>query len=152
MSYSLFLLWECVAGLGQYRQSAAVFLSTEFGTPPHPPNRFAVVTFEETETKLMRRKTVLGFVSKEGQVTPKLVAGSFMIIRSFLIVLGLLVGISSSTTAETVKLGREASTNGAFTIAQTNGQDRRDNRQDCRQQNGAVGADKRDCKQQGRQN
>jgi len=36
--------------------------------------------------------------------------------------------------------------------AQTNGQERRDTRQNCRQANGAVGADKRHCKQQGRQN
>jgi hypothetical protein len=46
----------------------------------------------------------------------------------------------------------EASTDGSFTIAQTNGQGRRDTRQDCRQGEGAVGADKRHCKQQGRQN
>ena len=40
--------------------------------------------------------------------------------------------------------------------AQTNGMERRgerrDTRQGCRQANGAVGADKRGCKQQGRQN
>ena len=39
-------------------------------------------------------------------------------------------------------------------VAQTAGmnrrQDRRDARQDCRQQEGLVGADKRNCKQQGR--
>jgi hypothetical protein len=46
----------------------------------------------------------------------------------------------------------EASTDGSFTIAQTNGQERRDTRQNCRQGEGAVGADKRHCKQQGRQN
>ena len=44
----------------------------------------------------------------------------------------------------------------SFTIAQTNGMERRgerrDTRQNCRQANGAVGADKRNCKQQGRQN
>ena len=48
----------------------------------------------------------------------------------------------------------KASTDGSFTIAQTNGtnrrQDRRGDRQDCRQQEG-VGADKRNCKQEGRQ-
>ena len=43
--------------------------------------------------------------------------------------------------------GNKASTDGSFTIAQTNGQDRRDTRQDCRQAEGAVGKDKRDCKQ-----
>jgi hypothetical protein len=40
-------------------------------------------------------------------------------------------------------------------VAQTAGmnrrQDRRGDRQDCRQQEGLVGADKRNCKQQGRQ-
>ena len=46
----------------------------------------------------------------------------------------------------------EASTESSFTIAQTNGQNRRDTRQDCRQEEGAVGGDKRNCKQQGRQN
>ena len=60
--------------------------------------------------------------------------------------------MSISTNAETVKVMDEASTDGAFTIAQTNGQDRRDTRQNCRQANGAVGADKRNCKQMGRQN
>ena len=64
----------------------------------------------------------------------------------------MVAGMSLSTNAETVKVMDEASTDGAFTIAQTNGQDRRDTRQDCRQDNGLVGADKRDCKQQGRQN
>ena len=46
------------------------------------------------------------------------------------------------------------SADGSFAIAQTNGtnrrQDRRGDRQDCRQQEG-VGADKRNCKQEGRQ-
>ena len=62
----------------------------------------------------------------------------------------------------------EASADGSFTIAQTtapaaapaaappngqtNGQNRRANRQGCREQNGLVGADKRNCKQEGRQN
>ena len=50
------------------------------------------------------------------------------------------------TNAETVKVMDEASTDGSFTIAQTNGQNRRDTRQECRQEKGAVGADKRHCK------
>jgi hypothetical protein len=75
-----------------------------------------------------------------------------MIIRSSLIIFGMVVGMSISTNAETVKVMDEASTDGSFIIAQTNGQDRRSNRQDCRQQNGAVGADKRNCKQEGRRN
>ena len=49
----------------------------------------------------------------------------------------------------------EVSNDGSFTIAQTNGmdrrQDRRGDRQDCPQQGGVVGADKRNCKQEGRQ-
>jgi hypothetical protein len=44
---------------------------------------------------------------------------------------------------------------GLFTLAQTNGMerrgDRRDTKQDCRAQEGAVGGNKRDCKQEGRQ-
>jgi hypothetical protein len=85
-------------------------------------------------------------------VTPEFASRSFMIIRSSMIIFGMVVGMSISTNAETVKVMDGASTDGWFTIAQTNGQDRRDTRQDCRQENGAVGADKRNCKQQGRQN
>ena len=77
---------------------------------------------------------------------------SFMLIRSSMIIFGMVVATSISTNAETVKVMDGASTDGSFTIAQTNGQDRRDTRQDCRQENGAAGADKRGCKQQGRQN
>ena len=72
-----------------------------------------------------------------------------------MIIFGMIVGLSISTNAETVKVMDEASTDVSFTIAQTNGMerrgDRRDTRQDCRQGKGAVGADKRHCKQQGRQ-
>ncbi|SHJ01558.1 hypothetical protein SAMN05444000_104173 [Shimia gijangensis] len=43
----------------------------------------------------------------------------------------------------------------SYEVAGTNGMnrrgDRRDTRQDCRQSEGAVGKDKRDCKQDGRQ-
>ena len=85
-------------------------------------------------------------------MTPEFASRSFMIIRSSMIIFGMVVGMSISTNAETVKVMDRASTDGSFTIAQTNGQDRRDTRQDCRQDNGAAGADKRDCKQQGRQN
>jgi hypothetical protein len=81
-------------------------------------------------------------------MTPEFVSRSFMLKRAPMIVFGMVVGIAISTSAETVKVMGD----GSFTIAQTNGQDRRDSRQDCRQENGAVGADKRDCKQQGRQN
>jgi hypothetical protein len=77
-------------------------------------------------------------------------------IRSSMIIFGMVVAISISTNAETVTVMDEALTDGSFTIAQTNGMERRgerrDTRQDCRQANGAVGADKRNCKQQGRQN
>jgi hypothetical protein len=85
-------------------------------------------------------------------VTPDFVSRSFMLVRSFMIIFGMVVGMSISTNAETVKVMDEASTDGSFTIAQTNGQERRSTRQDCRQENGAVGGDKRHCKQQGRQN
>jgi hypothetical protein len=69
--------------------------------------------------------------------------------RSSIIIFSLVVGVSLSTSAETVKVTDKASTDGSFTIAQTNGQNRRDTRQDCRQQEGA-GADKRNCKQEAR--
>ena len=85
-------------------------------------------------------------------MTPEFASRSFMIIRSSMIIFSMVVGMSISTNAETVKVMDEASTDGSFTIAQTNGQGRRDTRQDCRQGEGAVGADKRNCKQQGRQN
>src|ERR1700730_11547287 len=68
----------------------------------------------------------------------------------------MVVGMSNSTNAETVEVMDEASTDGSFTIAQTSGMERRgerrDTRQNCRQANGAVGADQRHCKQTGRQN
>ena len=89
---------------------------------------------------------------EDQDVTPEFAARSFIIIRSSMIIFGMVVGMSISTNAETVKVMDEASTDSSFTIAQTNGQDRRSNRQDCRQQNGAVGADKRNCKQEGRRN
>ena len=72
-----------------------------------------------------------------------------------IIVFNLIVGMSISTSAETVKMMHGASPDGFFTLAQTGGmirrQDRRDARQDCRQQEGAVGMDKRNCKQGRRQ-
>jgi hypothetical protein len=81
-------------------------------------------------------------------VTPAFVS------RSSLVIFSLVVGVSLSTSAETVKVMDKASTDGSFTIAQTRGMDRRQDRggdrQDCRQQEGA-GADKRNCKRQGRQ-
>ena len=85
-------------------------------------------------------------------MTPEFVSRSIMIVRSCVIVFGMVVGMSISTNAESVKVMDEASTDGSFTIAQTNGQERRDTRQNCRHANGAVGADKRHCKQTGRQN
>ena len=83
-------------------------------------------------------------------MTPESVSRLFMITFATMV-----VGMSVSTNAETVKMNAEtkvmdeASTDGSFIVAQTNGQDRRGNRQDCRQQEG-VGADKRNCKQQAR--
>ena len=86
-------------------------------------------------------------------MTLEFASRSLMIIRSSIIIFGMVVGMSISTNAETVKVMDEVSTDGSFTIAQTNsGQERRDTRQNCRQANGAVGADKRHCKQTGRQN
>ena len=85
-------------------------------------------------------------------MTPTFVSRSFRVVRSSMIIFGMVFAMSVSTSAETVKVMDEASTDGSFTIAQTGGQDRRDTRQDCRQKEGAAGADKRNCKQQGRQN
>ena len=88
-------------------------------------------------------------------MTSEFASRSFMIIRSSMIIFSMVVGMSISTNAETVKVMDRAATDGSFTVAQTNGmdrrEDRRDTRQNCRDQNGAVGADKRNCKQEGRQ-
>jgi hypothetical protein len=103
--------------------------------------------------RIMRAKNAL--ISGEASwpsSTPPAVA---FVSRSFIIIFSLAVGMSISTNAETVKVMDKASTDGSFTIAQTNGmeqrQDRRGDRQGCRQQEGAVGAAKRICKQEGRQ-
>ena len=73
-------------------------------------------------------------------MTPEFTSRSFRIIRSSMIIFGMIVGLSISTNAETVKVMDEASTDVSFTIAQTNGMerrgDRRDTRQDCRQGKG----------------
>ena len=45
--------------------------------------------------------------------------------RSSIIIFSLVVGVSISTNAETVKVTDKASTDGSFTIAQTNGMNRR---------------------------
>ena len=70
-------------------------------------------------------------------MTSEFASRSFMIIRSSMIIFSMVVGMSISTNAETVKLMDEAATDGSFTVAQTNGmdrrEDRRDTRQDCRQ-------------------
>jgi hypothetical protein len=75
--------------------------------------------------------------------------------RSSLIIFGLVVGVPIPTNAEPLKVIDEASSDDLFILAQTQGMnrraDRRDTRQDCRQQEGAVGADKRNCKQGRRQ-
>ena len=61
-------------------------------------------------------------------------------ISGSIIILSLVVGVPLSTNAETIKMMSGASSDGLFTLAQTNGmnrrQDRRDSRQDCRQQEG----------------
>ena len=72
--------------------------------------------------------------------------------KSSIIAFSLVVGVSISTSSETGRVIDQASTDGSFIIAQTNGQERRDTKQDCRQAEGAVGADKRNCKQEGRSN
>ena len=75
--------------------------------------------------------------------------------RSSIFVFSLVVAASILADAGIAAVMDKTSSDGSFTIAQTNGmnrrQDRRGDRQDCRQQEGAVGADKRNCKQEGRQ-
>ena len=81
-------------------------------------------------------------------MTPAFISGS-------IVIFSLTVGVPLSTNAETATAMNEASPEGLFTLAQTRGmvrrQDRRDARQDCRQQEGAIGMDKRNCKQERRQ-
>jgi len=84
-------------------------------------------------------------------MTQKLVSRSSRNVRQSLLIFGMVIGLSISTNAETVKAMDQALPDGSFVVAQTNGQGRRDTRQDCRQTQGVAGADKRDCKQQGRQ-
>jgi hypothetical protein len=133
--------------------------------PSRPPNgcsfgeyRIGWETAADYAKKLQFQMNVFWLRPQESSpredqdVTPEFASTSFMIIRSSMIIFGMVVGMSISTNAETVKVMDEASTDGSFTIAQTNGQERRDTRQNCRQENGAVGADKRNCKQKGRQN
>ncbi len=78
-------------------------------------------------------------------MTPASISGA-------VIILGLAGGMPIPTNAEPAKVVDETSIDGSFIIAQTNGQERRDTKQDCRQAEGAVGADKRNCKQEGRSN
>ena len=74
--------------------------------------------------------------------------------RSSIITFCLVAGVSIATGAETVKVINQTSTDGSFVVAQTSGMERRGERrgtrQDCRQKEGLVGKDKRDCKQEGR--
>lgn len=70
--------------------------------------------------------------------------------KTSLIIFGLTIGLYVAN-AEIIKVAT-AAPDGSFTVAQTNGQDRRSDRQDCRQEGGLVGADKRNCKQDSRGN
>ena len=82
-------------------------------------------------------------------MTPGLVAGSFLIMFS------MVGGVPILKNADKSEVVDEASPADLFILAQTGGmvrrQDRRDTRQDCRHQEGAVGMDKRNCKQVRRQ-
>jgi hypothetical protein len=72
-----------------------------------------------------------------------------------MLIFGMVAGMSIPTNAETVKVMDEATTEAPLVLAQTAGterrQERRDTRQNCRQENGVIGADKRHCKQNARQ-
>ena len=82
-------------------------------------------------------------------MTPGLVAGSF------LIMLSMVGGVPIPKNADKGEVMHEAPPEELLTLIQTGGmvrrQDRRDTRQDCRHQEGAVGMDKRNCKQVRRQ-
>ena len=86
-------------------------------------------------------------------MTVEFASRSLMVIRSSVLIFGIVVGMSISTNAETVKAIDEVSTDGSFTIAQTtSARSAGIPGRTAAGQNGAVGADKRHCKQQGRQN
>ena len=86
----------------------------------------------------------MDFIHREDRnVTPAITS------RASIIAFCLVVGVSISASAEPVRVMDQVSTDSSWIIAQTNGQERRDTRQDCRQAEGAVGKDKRDCKQGG---
>ena len=72
-----------------------------------------------------------------------------------MLIFGMVAGMSIPTNAETGKVMDGASTEAPLVLAQTTGmerrQERRETRQNCRQANGLVGADKRHCKQNARQ-
>jgi hypothetical protein len=72
-----------------------------------------------------------------------------------MLIFGMIVGASISSNAAPIKVPDAALTGGSFILAQTPGMERREerrsDRQDCRQQNGLVGQAKRNCKQNARQ-
>jgi hypothetical protein len=80
---------------------------------------------------------------------------TIMVIVSSVLMFGMVAGTSVSTSAGTLQVREAASAEGLRVLAQTPGmerrQERRATRQDCRQQNGLVGAAKRHCKQGARQ-
>jgi SepF-like predicted cell division protein (DUF552 family) len=73
-----------------------------------------------------------------------------LISKSSFLAFCLVVAASVSTNSEIVQVV-DQSKDGSFVVAQTSGmerrQGRRDARQDCRQAEGLIGKDKRDCKQ-----
>ena len=75
--------------------------------------------------------------------------------RSSIIAFCLVVGVSISTSAETVKVMTRHQLTARSSSPKPGMErrgERRDTRQDCRQKEGLVGKDKRDCKQEGRSN
>lgn len=67
----------------------------------------------------------------------------------------MLAALPMSAQADAVSTNDAKFASGTYEVAGTKGMDRRgdrrDDRQDCRGANGAVGKDKRDCKQDARQ-
>jgi hypothetical protein len=84
-----------------------------------------------------------------------------MLVKSSIVAFALVVSGSAWAQANTARTTDEGSTHiplissddGSFDVAttlSTNRKDRRNTRQDCRHQNGVVGHDKRNCKQEKR--
>jgi hypothetical protein len=87
-------------------------------------------------------------------MTPQLLSSSLMVAGASVLIFGMVTGTAVSTNAAALQVRDAASTEGLLVLAQTPGMERREERratrQNCRQQNGLIGAAKRACKQNAR--